>query len=129
MSFCRFSTNDFQCDLYCYEDCNGGFTTHIAKRRPIFTEPLPEPVEFKEGKVAAWMVRHNKVMEMVMSCEFVTIDLPYSGQRFNDATVKEFCDRLIELRSIGYIFPFHIIDELSEAETIKPEADIQTPPL
>ena len=28
MAYCRFSE---ECDVYCYEDSSGGFTTHFAK--------------------------------------------------------------------------------------------------
>src|SRR5687767_6611694 len=44
MSYCRWSTDDFQCDLYCYEDVSGGFTTHVAGRRKIWDAPLPTQV-------------------------------------------------------------------------------------
>ncbi len=30
MSYCRWSSDNTNCDLYCYEDCSGGFTTHVA---------------------------------------------------------------------------------------------------
>ena len=29
MSLCRFSTDNFKCDLYCYYDVRGGITIHI----------------------------------------------------------------------------------------------------
>lgn len=33
MSYCRWSSDNFECDLYCYSDVNGGYTTHVAGRR------------------------------------------------------------------------------------------------
>lgn len=33
MSYCRFSSNNFACDVYVYEDVAGGWTTHVAARK------------------------------------------------------------------------------------------------
>lgn len=33
MSYCRFSSDLWQCDVYVYEDCDGGWTTHVASAR------------------------------------------------------------------------------------------------
>ena len=33
MSYCRWSSDHFECDVYVYEDCSGGWTTHVAGRR------------------------------------------------------------------------------------------------
>lgn len=33
MSYCRFSSDGFNCDVYVYEDCAGGWTTHVAANR------------------------------------------------------------------------------------------------
>ena len=37
MSYCRFSCDDGKSDVYCYEDCEGGFTSHIGADR--FNDP------------------------------------------------------------------------------------------
>lgn len=33
MSYCRWSSDHFECDAYVYEDVSGGWTTHVAGRR------------------------------------------------------------------------------------------------
>ena len=33
MSYCRWSSDFFECDVYVYEDVSGGWTTHVAGRR------------------------------------------------------------------------------------------------
>lgn len=30
MSYCRFSSEDYQCDVYAYADVAGGYTIHVA---------------------------------------------------------------------------------------------------
>jgi len=72
MSYCRWSTDDFQCDLYCYGDCSGGFTTHVACNKVIFKEPLPEPA--KELFSKEWLARYNYVMHMVDEAERIPLD-------------------------------------------------------
>lgn len=53
MSYCRFSTDDYQCDVYVYEDVGGWWSTHVAGNRPVYAEPLPDPVPFR-GNTEAW---------------------------------------------------------------------------
>lgn len=43
MSYCRFSSNNWMCDVYVYESVYGGFQVHVAgRRRPI--RPIPDLV-------------------------------------------------------------------------------------
>jgi len=35
MSYCRWSSDNWQCDLYCYDDISGGITTHVAGYRCV----------------------------------------------------------------------------------------------
>ena len=112
MSYCRFSSDDFQCDVYVYEDCAGGWTTHVAGRRHVFKEPLPAdvPLENKE----AWVKRHARVMELIDSAELVDIGLQFDGETFNDPTPGECADRLEMLRAAGYNVPQYAIDQLRD---------------
>jgi hypothetical protein len=114
MSYCRWSSDDSQCDVYVYEDCAGGFTTHVAGRRRVFKEPLPPVVPMDEELKDEYFERYGKVNKMVDEAELVDIDLPYAGESFNDDTAGECADRLEELRGIGYIVPQYAIDALRE---------------
>ena len=40
MSYCRFSSMNMMCDVYAYQDCYGGWTTHVASARPVIP-PIP----------------------------------------------------------------------------------------
>ena len=120
MSYCRFSSDDFQCDLYVFEDVAGGFTTHVAGSRCVFHEPLPPDVPYPLGAepgsdaVKKWFARHQKVMAMVEAAERVDIGLPHDGESFNDVTANDCADRLERLRAIGYRVPQYAIDALRE---------------
>ena len=41
MSYCRWSSMNWMCDVYVYEDCAGGWTTHVAGRRRMIP-PIPD---------------------------------------------------------------------------------------
>jgi hypothetical protein len=114
MSYCRWSSDDFQCDVYVYEDCAGGFTTHVAGRRHVFKEPLPPVVPMDEKLKDEYFERYEKVNKMLDEANLVDIELPYAGESFNDDTAGECADRLEELRDIGYIVPQYAIDALRE---------------
>ena len=114
MSYCRFSNDDYQCDVYCYEDVMGGFTTHVASNRPVLDVDLPPFVPFEKDQIDAWMARHNAVMAWVEKAERKPIGLPHDGERFNDPTAGDAADRLQMLKDAGYNVPQYAIDQLRE---------------
>lgn len=126
MSYCRFSCNDWRSDVYAYEDFTGGWTTHVAGRRIKSDVELPQLPPWlspdkadNDTEVQKWAeeyfhifkLQHEKLREEGI---FELIGLPYDGQTFNDATIEEFRDRLLELRAIGYQVPQHAIDSVNE---------------
>ena len=114
MSYCRWSSDDYQCDVYCYADCGGGYTTHVASARYVFKSPLPAPVPFDKGHVTEWMERHNEVSQMLRIAEVKPIGLEYDGKTFNDATAQEAAETLAMLKDAGYNVPQYVIDAFEE---------------
>lgn len=118
MSYCRWSDNDFQCDLYVYEDVSGGYQIMVAASRYVFAEPLPEPLDFllipgfTEEQGNAYLARHAKVMNMVKEASSERIHLPYAGEFFHYDTPGECADQLKYLQEIGYRVPQYAIDAL-----------------
>lgn len=112
MSYCRWSCDDFQCDLYVYESCEGGFMTYVGRTRLVFAEPLPHPVPFSFECEDEWLARHKKVSEMVEKAESFPIGLPHDGETFVDATAGDCAERLERLRALGYRVPQYAIDAL-----------------
>lgn len=123
MSYCRWSSDDFQCDVYCYADTLGGYATHVAANRAIPAEPLPPKVPFDPQHMDAWLARHEKVMGMIAKAERHPIGLPHDGESFNDPSPDLAADRLMELREAGYRVPQYAIDALRQ------EAMEDIPPL
>lgn len=115
MSYCRFSSNDFQCDVYVYADVTGGFTTHVAGNRVVFGRELPEVVALNgEADAVRWYARHKQVMEMIDESKRESIDLPHAGGTFNDHDANECANRLESLRELGYRVPQYAIDALRQ---------------
>ena len=122
MSYCRWSSDDFQCDVYVYEDVCGGWTTHVAGRRRVLPDAVRAafPAITDAGNVHQYFDRHAAVMSWIESEPQHWTDLsrlPSAGATFNDPTPTACADRLELLRSEGFHVPQYAIDEL-RAETI-----------
>ena len=114
MSYCRFSNNDYQCDVYCYASVSGGYVTHVASNRPILDGTLPPPVPWEKGNDDAWFARHEAVMAWMEKAERKPIGLPYDGESFDDPAASDAADRLQMLKDAGYNVPQYAIDALRE---------------
>jgi hypothetical protein len=117
VSYCAWSSDDYQSDVFVYEN-DGGWITHVAGARRQFAEPLPEPVS--DDNVMAWMARHAKVSEIVDRSPLVPIGLPHDSETFTDASPAECAERLRELRRIGYHVPQYAIDDLESEAAEEP---------
>lgn len=126
------------CDVYVYEDCYGGWTTHVAGNRCVIP-PIP--------KIPwSWMPRlgryDNAARRVIYPNRFVAavawvwlrilvasdrlhmwslgviprrrIGLQFDGERFNDATPSLCAETLLMLRAVGYNVPQYAINALQE---------------
>lgn len=115
MSYCRWSTDDFQCDIYCYESCSGGWDIHVAANRHILKDgDLPPYVPFSLETKDAWIERWLKVMEWVKTAELRKIGLPYDGKSYNEPSAGDAAKRMLFLKAAGYNVPQDAIDALLE---------------
>lgn len=114
MSLCRWSTDDFSCDLYIYYDYTGGITTHVAGNRPV--GEIPKTPDFMTSDPEVWLKAHKKQMEFLEHCEQEPIDLPYAGETFNDPDEESLVERLKELKEIGYRFPLELLELEADVE-------------
>lgn len=116
MSYCRFSCNDYQCDLYVYQNVYGGYSVHVAANRAVFKTKLPKPVPFGPDKksIEVWMKRHNKVMNMRDRAKLVNIKHPDAGKTFMFHTATEAAEKIRWLMNEGFRVPDHVIPALLE---------------
>lgn len=112
MSFCRWSSMDFGCDLYCYES-DQGYMTHIACNRVVGDIPRAEHLLTKETltEFCSALTEQHKFLD---TAERKTIGLPYDGETFCDATLEEFLTTLNVLKDVGYVFPDYVIESVQE---------------
>ncbi len=107
MSYCRWSSDDFGCDLYCYEDVNGGWTTHVARNRVIGeVPPMPDLLSTKPDE---FLASYRAQVAFLERADRKPIGLPFDGHSFNDPDLPSFKARLLELRAAGYRFPDSVL--------------------
>jgi hypothetical protein len=140
MSYCRFSSMNWRCDVYVYQDVAGVWVTQAAGRRRIFA-PIPDlplmrlprfggtsnhetrrmdyPSRWHAlgarivfGFAAFW---HNRIhMASLRLIPLRQITLPFAGETFVEDNPSDCADLLELLRSAGYVVPQDAIDELRE---------------
>ena len=139
MSYCRFSSSNWMCDVYTYEHCGGGFVTHVAGRRRPFP-PIPDlphrwwpnfggkfvlaerrvvyPSKWRAAGANVfahiWVAWHRLSMWSLDLIPLRDIGLPHDGEAFSDDTATECADRLESLKAMGYNVPQYAIDALRE---------------
>lgn len=114
MSYCRWSSSNFQCDIYCYEYCYGGIMIHVAAQR--IAEPLPQMPQFSKENIedGTWLEAHNSNMKLLDAMERLPIGLPHDGESFHETDHKAAYERLLMLRDVGYQVPEYAIQSLLE---------------
>lgn len=114
MSFCRFSSDNWRCDVYCYEHVDGGFTTHVAGNRIVGDIPTEPSWDLLKDNPDQFMVEHNAVMAFLETCKRDPIGLPHDGAHFNDATLGDMRATLQMLKAEGYNVPAFVFDCIDE---------------
>ncbi|MEY2161412.1 hypothetical protein [Rhodanobacter sp. FW106-PBR-LB-2-11] len=114
MSYCRFSSDQYACDVYVYAGIGGGFVTHVARQRFVFEPPLPPPVAFEESNIDAFVRHAAEVQSRVDQAPREPIDLPHAGETFDDPDAAACAKRLCDLRALGYRVPQDAIDALTD---------------
>ncbi len=111
MSYCRWSSDDFRCDLYIYDDVRGGVTIHVAGRRhAIDDSALPPPVSVYD--IDRWVARHEIVIGLIHEAPLVDIGLPHDGEDFYGLTYEAAAAKVRELIACGYRCDPAVADEL-----------------
>lgn len=119
MSYCRFSSDNFNCDLYIYEDVSGGFTTHVASNRlrkwtKLFYWITDRRLKF-ENYTTRW--RRFYLFKLPIFLTHKKIDGLFDGRQFNDSTILDLLVRVVELKMYGYKIPKEAYDKIAEEST------------
>lgn len=115
MSYCRWSSMNFKCDLYCYEHVDGTWTTHVAGNK-VVTPIIPGPPH------RAWVFKVPALWRLWSRLHHLSIDigirrdigLKYDGETFKDESLEDFRLTLTMLRGEGYRFPDYVLEAVDE---------------
>ncbi len=121
MSYCRWSSDNWRCDLYCYEDVSGGWTTHVAGRRRVGEIPAVD-WRFLGTDHAEFTRQYDAQNAALDSTELVDIGLPYDGDTFHDYSLEDFRERVVMLREAGYSCPDYVLEDIDEEIRERDEA-------
>lgn len=112
MSYCRWSSDGFQCDVYVYES-NEGYTIHVAgNRRPRRVVDI----DFSSQESLAASIKQQRQELDDPTNEPVKIGLSEDGKTFVDPTPGECAERLTWLQGLGYHVPQDVIDDLRDEQ-------------
>lgn len=104
MSYCRWSSDSYRCDLYVYES-DDGFHTHVAGCRHVLDwSDLPPPVDVREDP-EGYLSRHKALMAALDGAGLEPIGGPHDGESFIDGDAESCADRVAALRAAGYWCP------------------------
>lgn len=117
MSYCRFSSDDYQSDVYVYESAHLDepvWVVHVAQRRWVFHEPLPPEVDMTQD-IDAWLRRRQEVSAQIDDTSrghWIELPEPVEGSAHELDSPGECADLLESLAGQGFHVPEGVIDEL-----------------
>ena len=86
MSYCRFSDDNFKCDVYAYEHCDGWFQIHVAGNR--FVDKIPNFPSVNQSS-EEFNGLYKERQRVIDKSARVDIDLMYAGESFELNTLEE----------------------------------------
>lgn len=127
MSYCRFSSDDWGSDVYCYES-RDGFVVHVAALRFESNTPIPPIPTIQEwGAIPPeeLAAQFDARQAWIDAARRVPIGMVFDGESFTENSAADALDLLKMLRNLGYRVPQHAIDALREgAESGVETADV-----
>ncbi len=112
MAYCRWSSDNMECDLYAYEHVDGTWRIHVAVNR--YQEAIP-PHPLGLGLTGEEYQRAYEVRQAVLeNARLVSLGLAHDGAAFVEPSLTAFRDRLLALRAAGYRFPNYVLDVIDQ---------------
>jgi hypothetical protein len=123
MSFCRWSSNSYRCDLYAYESYDG-YEIHVAQFRHTLPSSVVQPQvpnlegdsDSQENGLIEYVAARTRFMAMLDEADVVPIGLPYDGQSFiyENWDWDGFVAQMKTLTEAGYQVPDGLIESLEK---------------
>lgn len=125
MSYCRWSSDGFKCDVYVYES-QYGYTCHVASRKivnfneappiPSFFDYMPKPEDKLKDEDIQDYIKKRRVWEEWFDNHAIheNIGLEFDGKTINTESATSMANELVMLKEMGYQVPQYAIDSLYE---------------
>lgn len=125
MSYCRWSSDGFKCDVYVYES-QYGYTCHVAGRKivnfneappiPSFFDYMPKPEDKLKDEDIQDYIKKRRVWEDWFDNRAIheNIGLEFDGETINTESATSMANELTMLKEMGYQVPQYAIDSLYE---------------
>jgi len=117
MSYCRWSTDNFNCDIYAYES-DAGYEIHVANNRRrlwyrIFLWLTDKRIPIKlANKIIYYRSQRFDLYFLPNRIKYKLIKLACAGESYT-CNLEEFREKMIELRNLGYKFPNYVLGEIN----------------
>lgn len=108
MSYCRWSSMDFKCDLYIYE-AEDGIAIHVASNRVVGDVPS---IDWSSAELLH--STYKAQMGFLDTAEREPIGLPYDGESWYGLGKGAACAVIEMLEEEGYIFPEGLCENIME---------------
>lgn len=123
MSYCRFSSLNWGCDLLVFDGATG-ITILVATHRYFSDTPCPpmDPLpagddpDFAKKVTSTMMAAYDAQKEWVAKARPVLIGLPYDGAEYHGLDREEAAEVLANLMAAGYRMPHYLIENVMVPE-------------
>lgn len=120
MSYCRWSSDDFECDIYAFASVYGTYEVWVAENKYVSEKEKPRSIAFPvpgdEKGMKAWLKRHHEMNEWITNASRERIGLACDGHQFSFMTPGDAAEKMEELKAMGYKVPQFAIDALKEEQ-------------
>lgn len=115
MAICRWSTDNFESDVYVYEGYDG-VEIHVAARRLALDSPLVDLPDLTDPATTPedWLAAHKLRRAVIDKSSTVPIGGPFDGTSFTEPDDESALARLRELARLGYRIPDCVWTALDE---------------
>lgn len=112
MSYCRWSSDDFKCDVYAYHSVGDFYQIYVASNR--YKGNVPEVPPINEVNREEWKEATKKRSEYLRGCETEKIGLPLDGKGFSCNTIEGFYEKMKEIKEAGYHIPEYVFERIEK---------------
>lgn len=115
MSYCRWSSDNFNCDVYAYESVYGGIEVNLANRRYKGEIPKVDDsllLSFTTENKELWQAQKKAQSYYLERCGTEPLQLKEKRKDYNVDTLQELYDSFLDLIECGYRIPGYVMENI-----------------